>query len=56
LHIISVERKKLRYFNEEDASREGGYTLAQFKRRWKETNGHWDDDQLVYIIQFKKMK
>jgi DNA-binding Lrp family transcriptional regulator len=56
LHITSVERKKLKYFNEDDADREGGYTLAQFKRRWKEINGHWDDDQLVYIIRFEKMK
>jgi len=56
LHITSVERKKLKYFNEDDADREDGYTLAQFKRRWKEINGHWDDDQLVYIIRFEKTK
>jgi len=56
LHITSVERKKLRYFNEEDAKRDGGCTLAQFKKRWKETNGQWDDDQLVYIIRFERAK
>jgi ParB family chromosome partitioning protein len=56
LHITSVERKKLRYFNEEDAKREGGCTLMQFKKKWKETNGQWDDDQLVYIIRFEKVK
>jgi ParB family chromosome partitioning protein len=56
LRITSVERKKLKYFNEEDAIREGGYSLAQFKRRWKEINGQWDDDQLVYIIRFEKTK
>jgi len=56
LRITSVERKKLKYFNEEDAIREGGYSLAQFKRRWKEINGRWDDDRLVYIIRFEKTK
>ena len=56
LHITSVERKKLRYFNEEDAKKEGGCTLTQFKKKWKETNGQWDDDQLVYIIRFEKVK
>jgi ParB/RepB/Spo0J family partition protein len=56
LHITSVERKKLKYFDEEDAKREGGFTLTQFKKRWKETNGQWDDDQLVYIIRFEKAK
>jgi len=54
LHITSVERKKLKYFSEEDAKREGGCTLTQFKKKWKETNGQWDDDQLVYIIRFEK--
>ena len=56
LHITSVERKKLKYFNEEDAKREGGCTITQFKKKWKETNGQWDDDQLVYIIRFEKVK
>jgi|GEM_PF-481996 len=55
LRITSVERKKLKYFNEDDAVREGGYTLAQFKRKWKETHGEWDDDQLVHIIRFEKI-
>lgn len=56
LHITSVERKKLKYFNEEDAAREGGYTVTQFKKRWIDINGRWDDDQLVYIIRFEKVK
>ena len=52
LRIASVERKRLKYFDEEDAKREGGYTLSQFKKMWKETHGEWDEDQLVYIIRF----
>jgi ParB family chromosome partitioning protein len=55
LRVTSVERKKLKYFNEEDAAREGGYSIAQFKKRWKEINGKWDEDQLVYIIRFQKI-
>jgi ParB family chromosome partitioning protein len=56
LRITSVERKKLRYFTEEDASREDSCTLAEFKKRWKKTHGDWDEDQLVYIIRFEKLK
>jgi hypothetical protein len=56
LRITSVERKKLRYFTEEDASREGSYTLAEFKNRWKQTHGDWDEDQLIYVIRFQKLK
>lgn len=56
LRITAVERKKLKYFDEEDARREGGYTLEEFKRRWIERYGEWDENQLVYIIRFERLK
>ena len=55
LRIMSIERKKLKYFDEEDAQREGGYTLEEFKETWKETHGEWNEDQLVYVIHFEKV-
>jgi ParB/RepB/Spo0J family partition protein len=56
LRIVSIERKKLKYFDDEDAKREGGYTLDQFRRQWKKTHGEWDENQLIYVIRFEKMK
>ncbi|MEM3694962.1 MAG: ParB/RepB/Spo0J family partition protein [Candidatus Bathyarchaeia archaeon] len=56
LRITAVERKKLKYFDEEDAKREGGYTLEEFKRKWIERYGEWDENQLVYIIRFERVK
>ncbi len=56
LRIKSIERKKLRYFDEEDAKREGGYTLEQFRQRWRKMYGEWDENQLVYIVSFEKIK
>jgi ParB family chromosome partitioning protein len=56
LRITSIERKRLKYFDEEDAHREGGYTLEEFKKLWKKTHGEWDEDQLVYVIHFGKIK
>jgi ParB family chromosome partitioning protein len=56
LRITSVERKKLKYFDKEDAKREGGYNLEEFKKIWKETHGEWEEDQLVYMIRFEKVK
>jgi ParB-like chromosome segregation protein Spo0J len=56
LRIVSIERKRLKYFDDEDAKREGGYTLKQFKQLWKETHGEWDEGQLVYVIRFEKVK
>lgn len=56
LRITSIERKKLKYFDEEDAKREGGYTIEQFKKIWKKSHGEWDENQLVYVIHFEKVK
>jgi ParB family chromosome partitioning protein len=56
LRITAIERKRLKYFDEEDAKREGNYTLEEFKRRWKKMFGEWDENQLAYIIHFEKVK
>jgi ParB family chromosome partitioning protein len=55
LRITSIERKRLRYFDEEDAQREGGYTLEEFRKIWRKIHGDWDEDQLVYVIHFEKI-
>lgn len=54
LQVLSVERKHLRYFDEQDAKREGFANLAAFKKAWKKKNGEWDDNQLVHLIRFQK--
>lgn len=56
LRITTIERKRLKYFNEEDADREGGYTLQEFKKIWKEKHDEWDEDQLVYVVHFEKLQ
>jgi len=55
LRIRSIERKKLGEFTEEDAKREGGYTLDEFKSVWKDINGEWNDNKKVYVIHFEKV-
>jgi len=55
LRIVSVERKRLKYFTEEDAKAEGDHTLAEFKKMWKQQHGEWNENELVYIIHFEKM-
>jgi len=56
LRIVSIERKRLRYLDEEDAKRGGYSSLAEFKRVWKKKHGEWDDDDLVHIIHFQKIE
>jgi hypothetical protein len=54
LRIVSVERKRLKYFTEEDAKAEGGCTLEEFKKTWKKQHGEWNENELVYTIHFQK--
>ena len=56
LRVVSVERKRLRYFDEEDAKREGYSSLTEFKRAWKKKHSVFDEDELVHIIHFEKIE
>jgi ParB family chromosome partitioning protein len=56
LRVVSVERKRLKYFDEEDAKREGYSSLAEFKRAWKKKHVKFNDDELVHIIHFQKIE
>jgi len=53
LEIEHIDRKRLRDITAEDADREGGYTLEQFKERWVRVYGDWSPDDQVYVVQFK---
>lgn len=56
LQIIDIYRKRLGDFDEEDARREGGYTLDEFKEVWKSLHGEWNPDESVYVIRFDLTK
>jgi ParB/RepB/Spo0J family partition protein len=56
LRVTGVSRKKLRDFTEEDAKREGGYDLAEFKKVWKRLHGEWNPDESVSVVNFKLEK
>ena len=56
LEVTNVFRKKLGDFDEEDARREGGYTLVEFKEVWEKLHGEWNPNESVYVIQFKLAK
>lgn len=53
LEITDVVRKRLSELSAEDARREGGYTLGQFREMWERQIGPWDPDEVVYLIQFE---
>ncbi len=55
LRIRDVLRKRLGDFTDDDAKREGGYSLEQFKRLWEEIygEGSWDPDERVDVVRFE---
>lgn len=56
LKIENISRKRLGDFTEEDAQREGGYALHEFKQVWINLHGTWDPDEHVYVIQFEFLR
>jgi ParB family chromosome partitioning protein len=55
LKVRGIERKRLGDFTEEDAKREGGYSLTEFKRVWGKIHEEgWNDNLTVYVIHFEK--
>ena len=56
LEVFDIYRKKLADFNEDDAHREGGYTLDEFKEVWKSLHGSWNPNESVYIVRFNLLK
>jgi ParB family chromosome partitioning protein len=53
LQVTEVYRKKLGDFDDEDARREGSYTLDEFKEVWKKLHGAWNPNESVYVIGFR---
>ena len=56
LEVTNVYRKKLGDFDDEDAKREGSYTLNEFKEVWKTLHGEWNPNETVYVIRFRLAK
>jgi len=50
--ILNVYQENLLDTNEEDAFREGFWSLADFKKVWIRINGSWDS-VLVWVVDFK---
>lgn len=53
LRVVDIRRKRLGDFDESDAQREGGYTLEEFKKVWKELHGEWNPQETVYVLEFE---
>jgi hypothetical protein len=51
--VMDVYKRALGNFTDRDAKREGLKTLEQLKEWWITKYGSWNEDESVYIVQFK---
>jgi len=55
VHRIQIDRvyeQRLEDMTEEDAEKEGGYTLEEFKEVWENIVGPWDPNEIVTVYEF----
>lgn len=53
VRIHDVYKQPLGEMDEEDARREGGYTLAEFRDEWRSINGSWDPELVVDVVDME---
>jgi hypothetical protein len=51
--VMDVYKRALGNFTDRDAKREGLKTLEQLKEWWIGKHGSWNEEETVYIVQFK---
>lgn len=51
--ITRIYRQRLGDITEEEARKEGGYTISEFVYVWMRINGVWDPDEEVVVYEFK---
>lgn len=56
IRILDVRRELLGNITEDDARAEGGYSISEYIEVWREINGVFDPDQLVYVVDFEVVK
>ncbi|MCW4010053.1 MAG: ASCH domain-containing protein [Candidatus Bathyarchaeota archaeon] len=53
IRILRKYQQPLGAMTEEDANKEGGYTLKQFREVWREISGSWEPAQVVWVYEFE---
>jgi len=46
-------RQRLGDITLEEAFKEGGYSLEEFREVWERINGSWNPDELVWVYEFR---
>ena len=51
--ITRAFQQRLGDITEEDAKKEGGYTVEEFRRVWEQINGVYDPEEIVTVYEFR---
>lgn len=57
-HILITAKRieRLGDITPEDAQKEGGYTVEEYRREWEKINGSWKPDLKVYVYDYVLIK
>lgn len=53
LRILDVYEEPLSEMTNEDARKEGGYGMADFREAWRDINGEWNPELVVDVVVFE---
>ena len=54
--IKKLWQQRLGDMTEQEAQAEEGYFLLEYKQIWKGINGSWNDDDIVWVVDFEFRK
>ena len=55
LLVTDVYRKRLGELTEDEVSREGLRSLAEFRKKWEAAYSKWDPNEIVRVIEFRAL-
>jgi hypothetical protein len=50
--VNDVYQEQLGEMTEQDAQKEGRYSLDEFRTLWKEMHGEWNPQETVWVVEF----
>ena len=53
VRIERVYEQELGVMTEEDAQKEGQYTLSEYRKGWKMMHGSWRTREKVWVVEFR---
>lgn len=55
IRILSVHQEQLGDITEDDAVAEGCNSIEEYKAVFQDIYGHWDENSLVWVIDFERV-